>query len=250
MKKNNYTLNLLSILAVFSTLLRLSLTSAFSINGSSRSRANPLKLANDFDDFISDADEGKDLAKQFYKQVKKREEERARGASNVSTSSPSSSKETWDVQPQVPQKKFTGRRGEIDSTGTPSAGLFANENGSVYAYPVDGTMEGRNSRPGYSPSSDVLTPRERMMRDEINFMRVASSEVTIIAQAVFVLIILAFTIYIGSTGGITDGSDRFGTMDGIANEYNGLGESIDFSSLVNDDSSVVGSVVKEGSVWL
>lgn len=192
-------------------------------------------MANDFDDFISDADEGKDLAKQFYKQVKKREEIRNSRTVRASTSS----EETWDVQPQASQRKFTGRRGEIDSTGTPSAGLFANENGSVYAYPVDGRMKGRNR--------DVLTPRERMMRDEINLMRIASNEVTIVLQIIAVLAILAFTIYIGSTGGITDGSDRFGTADGIVTEFNGLGESIDFSSLINDDSGIV---IKDDSVWL
>jgi len=64
--------------------------------------------------------------------------------------------------------------------------------------------------------------------------------------------LLGFTLYIGSTGGITDGSERFGTMEGMINEFNGLGDSIDFTALVNDDAStaVTADVVKEGSVWL
>ena len=64
----------------------------------------------------------------------------------------------------------------------------------------DGRMKGRNR--------DVLTPREQMMRDEINLMRIASNKVTIVLQIIAVLAILAFTIYTGSTaGGIMDGSD-------------------------------------------
>lgn len=196
-------------------------------------------MTNDFEDFASEPDDGKELAKQFYQQVKEREAQlQARDQA-----------EAYDVEPS--QRKFTGRRGEIDSTGTPSAGLFSSEKGSVYAFPVEKRSNGNRSE--YSSSGSSLTPRDRMLRDEINFTNAASSEVTIVLQAIVVLILLVFTVYIGSTGGITDGSDRFGALDGMINEFNGLGDSIDFSSLVSDDSAVttvIGDVVKEGSVWL
>mmetsp|Transcript_19094 Transcript_19094/g.28256 ORF Transcript_19094/g.28256 Transcript_19094/m.28256 type:complete len:262 (-) Transcript_19094:187-972(-) len=221
---------------------------AFNSRASSPSLVQ-MASSSDFEDFSSDKDsrdEGQVLAKQFYQQVQKREAAKR------------DQEEQYDVTP-VP-KKFTGRRGEIDSTGTPSAGLFAkgNGNGSVYAFPVERQGgAGRSSRPAaFSSSSgaDVLSPRDRMMRDEINFMRVASNEGTILLQGILVLVLLGFTLYIGSTGGITDGSERFGTMEGMINEFNGLGDSIDFSSLVNDDAAtstaVAADVVKEGSVWL
>jgi hypothetical protein len=209
--------------------------------------------SSDFEDFPNDNDaseEGKDLAKQFYQQVKKRDATKR------------DQEEQYDVKPKQLPKKFTGRRGEIDSTGTPSAGLFArgNGNGSVYASPVDrqgGGGRNRSSAPtvfSASSGADVLSNRDGMMRDEFNLVSAASNEVTILIQGILVLVLLGVTLYIGATGGITDGSERFGAMDGMINEFNGLGDSIDFSALVNDDVStaatVAADVVKEGSVWL
>jgi len=209
------------------------------------------QMSKDFEDFTQyDADDGKDLAKEFYKQVKKREE-RSREASSMMNSKNANLNDddaTWEVKSPSKQKKFTGRQGEIDSSGTPSAGLFSSQNGSVTAFPVENRNPRRSTVYG---SSDALSNRDRMMRDEINFMRVASNEGTIIIQGILVLLLLGFTLYVGSTGGITDGSDRFGALDGMVNEFNGLGENIDFSSLVNDDSTPVAEeVVKEGSLWL
>lgn len=209
------------------------------------------KMSKDFEDFAQyDADDGKDLAKEFYKQVKKREE-RSREASSMMNSKNANLNDddaTWEVKSPSKQKKFTGRQGEIDSSGTPSAGLFSSQNGSVTAFPVENRNPRRSTVYG---SSDALSNRDRMMRDEINFMRVASNEGTIIIQGILVLLLLGFTLYVGSTGGITDGSDRFGALEGMVNEFNGLGENIDFSSLVNGDSTPVAEeVVKEGSLWL
>lgn len=209
---------------------------------------------NDFEDLPDDDDsageEGKELAKQFYNQLKKREEAAKSQQRPEDADADADALENYNVKSS---KKFTGRRGEIDSTGKPSAGLFAGGNGSVYAsFPVDGQKPtGTRTRTPYS-SSEVLSQRDGMMRDEINFMRVASSETTIIVQGILVLLLLGVTLYIGSTGGITDGSERFGAFDGMINEFNGLGDSIDFSAIVTDDASttVAADVVKEGSVWL
>lgn len=200
-------------------------------------------------------EEGEELAKQFYEQLKKREE------------SPNDDEELYDIKSKTKssnddegesKKKFTGRRGEIDSTGTPSAGLFerGTGNGSIYAFPVEkrgvSSSTGGGRFTGTASASSALSTKDRMMRDEINFMRIASSEATIVIQGVLVLLLLCGVLYVGASGGITDGSERFGALDGVANEFNGLGEAIDFSSLVNDDaaSSVMSDVVKENSVWL
>lgn len=214
--------------------------------------------ANDFDDFAPSnddnaGDDGKDLAREFYKQVQKRElaERKSGRPSEMETNMDmDDDNATWEVakKSSSSSKKFTGRRGEIDSSGTPSAGLFASQNGSVYASSRRSAFAASTTA---STTTDMLSPRDRMMRDEINFMRIASNEATIVVQAILVVILLCFTLYIGSTGGITDGSDRFGAMEGMVNEFNGLGESIDFSSLITDDAAVAaGEVVKEGSLWL
>ena len=86
-----------------------------------------------------------------------------------------------------------------------------------------------------------------MMRNEFNLISLASNELTLIAQAVLVLILLSATIYVGATGGITDGSDRFGASDGEINEYNGMGESLDLSKYMNDDSSISGMNIRDGA---
>lgn len=248
--------------------------------------------SDDFDDFSSSIDEiqaANDLAKEFYQQVKLREKKSLQSSSSASSNpSAPSDIQTWEMkssktfntrtgrnsnsnnnnnnETKKKSRKFTGRLGDVDSTGTPSAGLFATQNGSVYAVPekrpsfgssTRTTSDGRSNRVAerLSSSSSTTTVREQMMRQEFNLVSVASNELTIVVQAVLVMILLSFAIYIGITGGITDGSDRFGTADGEINEYNGLGESLDLSKYMNDDSSItnmIEGVAKDesSSVWL
>ncbi len=213
-------------------------------------------MKDDFDGFSNDEIEAaNDLAKEFYQQMKQREQQQQPKQGN---------EETWEKKKQSmsdssttePKKrKFTGRfnRGELDSTGTPSAGLFATQNGTVYAMPAPRRISiGTSSR-----NSDRLSPREEMMRREFNLVSLASNELTLIIQGALVLVILTFAIYIGASGGITDGSDRFGASEGYINEYNGMGESLDYSSYTNDDSSKINNQIIDGfqkkedsSVWL
>eukprot|EP00557_Chaetoceros_sp_GSL56_P004112 CAMPEP_0176487876 /NCGR_PEP_ID=MMETSP0200_2-20121128/6386_1 /TAXON_ID=947934 /ORGANISM="Chaetoceros sp., Strain GSL56" /LENGTH=188 /DNA_ID=CAMNT_0017884775 /DNA_START=1186 /DNA_END=1749 /DNA_ORIENTATION=+ len=180
----------------------------------------------DFQNSDESTSEGRELARQFYQQVEKRKQ-----AKN------SLDEEQYDLKNDFndskdKNKKFTGRRGEIDSTGTPSAGLFARGNGSVYAFPVE-----KRAITNRTSGSNMLSPKEKMIRNEINFMNVASSEVTILLQGLLVIVLLLFAVYVGISGGITDGSERFGVDD-----------SLDFPGLLDDRVSSI-EVVKENSVW-
>mmetsp|Transcript_14464 Transcript_14464/g.16433 ORF Transcript_14464/g.16433 Transcript_14464/m.16433 type:complete len:294 (-) Transcript_14464:295-1176(-) len=184
----------------------------------------------DFDDYnssLSEAEEAKELAHAFYEQLKLREEAAAEADQNA-LSGNNDPNETYNP------RKYTGRisRGEMDSTFTPSAGLFATQNGSVYAIPAND-----NRRKVYSSRSSSSV-KEDMLKKEINFVSLASNEVTLLLQGIFTILALSGAIYVGMSGGITDGSERFGTMDGIANEYNGLGENLDISNYINEDSSL------------
>lgn len=146
-------------------------------------------------------------------------------------------------------RKFTGRSDDtpprIDSTGTPSAGLFSGNGGSVYSIPADRVRGGSGA--GTANSS----PRTRMMQQEFNLVGRATSERTLVAQAAVVLLFLSFSIYVGLSGGITDGSDRFGLEP---SEFNALGEALDFGFPSADSGSfeeiVESSASMGGSVWL
>jgi hypothetical protein len=175
-------------------------------------------------------DDGRELAEKFYEQMRKRQEQTS---SNNNSSRDDETYEVVSRNRSGARRKFTGRRGERDSTGTPSAGLFSSQSGSIYA--IDTGKRSSFTRKGGGDS----TPRDSMLRDEINFMNVASNETTIVIQGFFVLLLLGFTLYVGFNGGITDGAERFGNLP---NEFNGLGvESFDFTNIRIDTDAVEGS---------
>jgi hypothetical protein len=255
-------------------------------------RRHPLKavpfstttiLYNDFDDLSSnnngaddrEAKAGRDLAKEFYQQVRVREEQAAAVAKEASSSE---EPETYEVNNNNKKDnvKFTGReKGEIDSTGTPSAGLFARKSGSVYAFPANRdtgmttNQQQRRRQNAFAPPTNTsrtamnsnarLSPREEMMRSEFNLVSIASNEASLIVQGILVLLLLSFTLYVGMSGGITDGSERFGLMEGVVNDFNGLGDNLDFSAGITDTATtsvpeslerVITPSGDGGSVWL
>lgn len=140
------------------------------------------------------------------------------------------------------RKKFTGAGTSefprLDSTGSPSAGLFSGRGGSVFSYP-DGSVGG-----------DAVTPadaRSSMMQREFNLVSWASGA-GFYALAALLAVSLAGVVYVGATGGITDGSERFVE----ASEFNVLG---DFTQEGNgitpeDWKDVVPPKMKGTSVWL
>jgi hypothetical protein len=175
----------------------------------------PLTRINLSEDDAPD-DDGRELAEKFYEQMRKRQEQTSSSNDN------SRDDETYDAVNRKrlgARRKFTGRRGERDSTGTPSAGLFSSQSGSIYA--IDTGKRSSFTRKG--GNSDV-SQKESMLRDEINFI---------------VLLLLGFTLYVGFNGGITDGAERFGN---VPNEFNGLGvESFDFTNLRIDTDATDGT---------
>lgn len=140
------------------------------------------------------------------------------------------------------RKKFTGAGTSefprLDSTGSPSAGLFSGRGGSVFSYP-DGSVGG-----------DAVTPadaRSSMMQREFNLVSWASGA-GFYALAALLVVSLAGVVYVGATGGITDGSERFVE----ASEFNVLG---DFTQEGNgitpeDWKDVVPPKMEGTSVWL
>uniref|UniRef100_A0A7S4KCH0 Uncharacterized protein n=1 Tax=Odontella aurita TaxID=265563 RepID=A0A7S4KCH0_9STRA len=155
--------------------------------------------------------------------------------------------------PSSRPRKFTGRRPDdapprIDSTGTPSAGLFSGDGRSVYSIPADRVRGGVGGGGGAGAAG---TPRARMMQQEFNLVGRATSERTLVAQAAVLLLFLSFSIYIGLSGGITDGSDRFGLEP---SEFNALGEALDFGSAAvrsgSFEETVESATASGGSVWL
>lgn len=221
-------------------------------------REFPSLRQTEYNDFSSgeagekeEEEEARLLAQQFYQQMKIRDKQKGNesggSTSNISSSTPSLSsqapkssfdsvEETYSVSPPAPTKrtKFTGRTREVDSTGTPSAGLFSRNNASVMAFPAS-SAESRS----ISSSSSRASTKERMMQQEFNLLRVASNETILILQMVGVLALLGFTVYVGLSGGITDGSDRFGDA---LNEYNGGMEVLDFRG-----SNSVENLIQEGT---
>lgn len=140
------------------------------------------------------------------------------------------------------RKKFTGAGSSdsprLDSMGSPSAGLFSGRGGSVFSYP-DGSVGGDAATPADARSS--------MMQREFNLVSWASGA-GFYALAALLAVSLAGVVYVGATGGITDGSERFVE----ASEFNVLG---DFTQEGNgitpeDWKDVVPPKMEGTSVWL
>lgn len=182
----------------------------------------------DFDDFSSIGDstddspdaEGEALAKAFYQQIRDRnteEQEEENSTPSLSEEEARSlNREAFgrrrqviagkDVQP----RKFTGQG------GVPSAGLFSGRGASVYSVPS-------------------ASPRERMMRSELDL--VGRAETSLLIQIVATLGLLSLAIYIGVTGGID------------ANDWSSVSDSLD-TSIEGMESVLPVPSDTEASVWL
>jgi hypothetical protein len=217
---------------------------------------------NDFDDFsMEEVQAANELTKEFYQQIKLRQELSSNDSddnNNNDNNNGDGSDETWEMKSNQSQpksstsssknRKFTGRfsQGDLDSTGTPSAGLFATQNGSVYAVPTKRPLFARQSSSSTTSQTTTninnknndnkppLSPRDKIMTQEFNILSIASNEITLLVQILFVSITLCFAIYIGVSGGITDGSDRFGGYE--------------YDDMDQNDNSAVSSLIRNGVV--
>lgn len=160
----------------------------------------------------SDKDEGQALAKDFYEQLRKREENGGNMIESIpeETSSTKSRKTPDDNSPSVSAKDPTvspfSRPQEIKNAADGPTRKFTGQQ-SMFSRP-----SGSSTSSGISPS-----PREVMMERE--FELVGRAERGIAYQAVFAVLALAFYIYIGLSGGIGSGelssSEDFGGDDDI-----------------------------------
>ena len=160
------------------------------------SSSNLLQVHGDFDDFDfqDDISSSQEMASEFYRQVRLREKQSSTNVPPSTTDSQinntnyeqrsSSSKVTRENDPSnnaagdMYGRKKMRMMGELDSTGTPSAGLFAREYGSVYSFPVERPRGGGGMR----------KDEDTMLRSEFwNVLKVSSNEWTLAIQGILVL---------------------------------------------------------------
>ncbi len=240
---------------------------------------------NDFDDFsMEDVQAANELTKEFYQQIKLRQKlnndmdiDRKKNTSDNNTSNDNDDDEIWEMKNKQTRpsssnssssssssskkRKLTGRfsQGDLDSTGTPSAGLFATQNGSVYAVPAKRPLFTRQSSSSSSTTTsssqmnnqkEPPSSRDKIMTQEFNILSIASNELALLIQILFVSITLCFAIYIGLSGGITDGSDRFGGYDvDMGNNENGVvntGSLIRNGDVNGDGGTTIGGYYDNG----
>jgi hypothetical protein len=144
----------------------------------------------------SNQDDGQALAKDFYDQLRKREEAKQRGGSISSEGSKISEQQNQqpvNVNDDTQESSFLNQQkgaARSDDEATPNV-----------------KFTGRRDAPNFyaatSRSPGGRSPRETMMERE--FELVGRAEKNIVFQAVFAAVVLAFYIYIGATGGIVSG---------------------------------------------
>ena len=164
------------------TIRHSALTQIASTNNNNNGNDSPPSLADDDDDL----DAGRELAGQFYDQLKKRQAE----SSTTSSSSSDTPKETYDIKsnntpPPQPIRKFTGA-----STSSPSRSLFTSNRSNTN-----------------NNNSDAMSPNIQRERER-EFNLAGRFERTFGLQVALLIFCIVFNLAIGLSGGITDGSDR------------------------------------------
>lgn len=196
--------------------------------------------------------DGKDLASLFYKQLAEREKQQQkkndnnddRNDSNVQNSNKS-------LQSNNSRNKFTGKMIEKSVTSSESTSkmpLFASRpfssSSSIFS------PENEITGPYSSSSSSTPTNDKYYESRKDEFDLVGRFEQTIYIQAVIVLFAFIFAIYIGLSGGITDGSDRYFEDDDDSFQTTIIPEVVmkfNQASGVSEETSVSDS---DKSIWL
>ena len=177
---------------------------------------NDFDEIGEFEEFSSpdkSLSEGSDLASEFFKQIRIRnerdaddeEQELLAGQKSLST------KNTEAVGINMlsstsSQSKFTGREtSEIDSSSS--------LNPDVYSL----SRRDESRRMFSNDGADLLSAKDRIMGTEFDLLRIPTSSTSIIFQAILSLAFLGYAIFVGMSGGITNGADRFGQTS----EFNG-----------------------------
>lgn len=156
---------------------------------------------NDSNQFNS---EGQDLASQFYKQVQLNEQKQRQGMMNTKNSNDQSADDMIERSSNNDNviKKFTGRSSFSEVTSaTASDTDFSGP--PVRANPFSSSSSLFSSSSS-EPGSAALNEQYRTEFNAVNRF-----EQTIFLQAGFIVAALIFVIWVGISGGITDGSDRY-----------------------------------------
>lgn len=211
-------------------------------------------LPEEFDDGVGDRSDnymegGEALAKDFYKQLKQREQQQQEESDRLSSSTGPKSNSPRNKpkpaqEPDFPtlseeearslnREPFNKRREVIVGTdGKPKVKKWTGQPSEPAAgFPAPGSLF--SSPP--PTSSGQQSSRAQMMEAEMNL--VGRAERGIAIQAVFVVVALCFAIYIGLSGGIVSG-------DSAANEDFGGEDMLPFEQLMPVQSD------REASVWL
>jgi hypothetical protein len=220
---------------IFVLLLGLALASAFqTITGTSANRYRTVLMDSklfgpeEYDDGIgntnnngkSDQNGGQALAKDFYEQLRKREQDKLDDDDSLGMEGnrENSEMDTLDIPKMsdeearfLNREPFT-RRQEMSSSTTGTTPTtkkrFTGRQDSFYRQPSSSSS---------SPSSQARSPREAMMERE--YQLVDRAERGILAQAAVAVLALAFYIFVGLNGGIVTGdaalNDGFGGEDEI-----------------------------------
>jgi hypothetical protein len=167
------------------------------------------QLCSDLDGIGSvEDDDGAVLAKEFYEQLKKRQEGVTNMDTKDTTPGPSASIQAEEILNErerraLNQQAFSRRRevvsgidvGSKKFTGQQSAGFFSGNGPSIYSVPID---QNRNS------------VKQRMLQNEFNLS--TRGEQSIFIQAGIALVMLAVFAYVGFTGGI-EANSAIGGID-------------------------------------
>lgn len=89
--------------------------------------------------------------------------------------------------------------------------------------------------------------KDNMMRREFNLINRATSTTSYLLQAGIILVTLAFYLFIGFTGGITDGSERF--VDGSTTDFS-FADDFDINSVFKNGGEEIELKSTDGPVWL
>jgi len=222
-------------------------------------RVNPLLLRMNADLDRTDAfPEGDDLAKELYEIIKIREfreklendnfqermkieEAEKRAINNAPFSYRKEVRLGKDV-PKLSSSSFTN----TNNANTNDAGFFSGG-------PENSLFRTKNNL-GRSNINSNNSVRDNMMQQEFNLLEQSSSENGILLQAGFVLVLLTFYLYVGMTGGITDGGAGGEILfeETAASDVNSFFESINLGgpSPSLEDAITTGSQGTLEDVWL
>jgi len=126
------------------------------------------------------------------------------------------------------------QRGEVNS-------LFSSDRNNLGGIGGGGSFLNRNNN-----NNDV---RSNMMRQEFDMVSGATSGTSFFLQAGLILVTLAFYLYVGLTGGITDGAERI--AEDATTDFNSYFDNVDLGAVLEKTGATeIRPNPTDGSIWL